>query len=218
MSSSHIRSMARGGVSILLLATPLLADGIEAAAAVAVGPTQRNAIPHSGDHTTALQLRVGWDQSPSQLRMDQWQVMAQSGSSETVQFVMTGLGAQRSWWTERHGAQAALGAELRLERYTGHSSLAGGTSPLASAQAWMVRPWLRAQAGFRGLLIPLPSPAMEALHWLTQGGRYTHPFTRIEVAVPLWQQGGEGPRGALRQMAPRWEGSVQLGMRFGGSL
>lgn len=216
MSSPALCSIAKGASLALLLAPSLFADGVETALGVAVGPTRRNAIPRSGDNTTALQLRVGWDQSPSQLRMDQWQVMAQSGSNETVRFAMAGLGCQRSWWTERHGAQAALGAELRAERFQGHSSLAGGISPLASTQAWMVRPWLRAQAGFRGLLIPLPNPGMQALHWLTQGGRYTHPFTRLEVAVPLWQQGGEGSGGTLRQMAPRWEGSIQLGMRFEG--
>ncbi|MBI1754445.1 MAG: hypothetical protein HY014_02270 [Acidobacteria bacterium] len=216
MFSTVFLTLLKRACLALLLAPPLLADGVEAALGVAVGPTRPNAILRSGDNTTALQLRAGWDQSPSQLRMDQWQVMAQSGSSETVRFVMAGLGCQRSWWTERHGAQAALGAELRVERFQGHSSLAGGVSPLASAQAWMVRPWLRAQVGFRGLLTPLPSPAMQTLHWLTQGGRYTHPFTRLEVAVPLWQQGGEGSGGALRQMAPRWEGSLQLGMRFGG--
>lgn len=218
MFSTVFLTLLRRACLALLLASPLLADGVEAALGVAVGPTRPNAIPRSGDNTTALQLRAGWDQSPSQLRMDQWQVMAQSGSSETVRFVMAGLGCQRSWWTERHGAQAALGAELRVERFQGHSSLAGGVSPLASAQTWMVRPWLRAQVGFRGLLIPLPSPAMQTLHWLTQGSRYTHPFTRLEVAVPLWQQGGEGSGGELRQMAPRWEGSLQLGMRFGGAF
>lgn len=40
----------------------------------------------------------------------------------------------------------------------------------------------------------------------------------VEVAVPLWHQGGDGPKGLLRQMAPRWEVSVQFGMRFGGAF
>jgi hypothetical protein len=149
--------------------------------------------------------------------MEQWQVMAQSGSNEDLKYAVSGLGYQRSWWTEHHGAQAALGAELRVERYQGRDSLASGPSPYSQNQTWMVRPWIRAQAGFRGILLPLPAPALEALAWLTQGGRYSHPFTRLEVAFPLWHQGGEGPGGALRQMAPRWEVSVQFGMRFGRS-
>jgi hypothetical protein len=200
---------------ILFLGLPLRADGVEVAVGVAVGPTNRGATAHSGDNTTALQLRAGWDHSPSYIRMDQWQVMAQSGSNHDLKMAVSGLGFQRSWWTERHGAQAALGAELRVERYQGHDSLAGGTSPLAQDQAWMVRPWIRAQAGFRGILIPLGSHATNLLAWLTQGGQYSHPFTRLEVAVPLWHQGGEGSGGTLRQMAPRWEASVQFGMRFG---
>jgi hypothetical protein len=150
--------------------------------------------------------------------MDQWQALAQTGSNQDLQYTMVGAGWQRSWWTEYHGAQAALGGELRTERYQGHSSLASGPSPLAQEQAWVVRPWIRAQAGFRGILIPfLPPGAFNFLAWLTEGGAYSHPFTRLEVAVPLWHQGGEGPRGLLRQMAPRWEASLQFGMRFGRS-
>lgn len=200
-----------------LLGPNLRADGIEAALGLAVGPTNRGAAPgRQGDNTTALQVRVGWDQALSHSRMNQWQAMAQNGSNEALKYTLAGVGGQRSWWTEHHGAQVALGAELRLENYRGHSSLAAGPSALDQTRAWMIRPWVRAQAGFRGILIPLPSPATELLAWLTQGGTYTHPFTRLEVAVPLWHQGGTGPGGLLRQMAPRWEGSVQFGMRFGG--
>ena len=204
---------------LLVLATtalPLSAGGLEVAAGLAIGPTDRG--PGPGDRkdgTTALQLRVGWDRSPSQWRMDQLQFLGQAGSNEYLQYATAGAGWQRSWWTEHHGVQAALGAELRVERYRGHSSLAAGPSPLDGEQAWMVRPWLRAQVGFRGLLIPLHEPAGPLLAWLTQGGTITHPFTRLEVAVPLWHQGGDGPTGTLRQMAPRWEASVQLGVRFG---
>ena len=206
-------------LALALLCLPLRADGVEVALGWAVSPTNRGAAPQSrGDNADALQLRAGWDISPSQIRMDQWQVMAQSGSNQDLKFAMSGLGYQRSWWTERHGAQAALGAELRVEHYRGHDSLASGPSPLAGDQTWMVRPWIRAQAGFRGILIPLgPLEATQLLAWLTQGGRYSHPFTRFELAIPLWHQGGEGPDGTLRQMAPRWEGSVQFGMRFGGA-
>lgn len=201
----------------LFLGLPLCADGVEAALGITIGPTSRGTAPGTGGaSTTALLLRAGWDSPPSYTRMDQWQVMAQSGSNHDLKFGMSGLGFQRSWWTERHGAQAALGAELRVERYQGRDSLAGGTSPSAQDQTWMVRPWVRAQAGFRGILIPLPAPAAQLLAWFTQGGRYSHPFTRLEVGIPLWHQGGEGPGGTLRQSAPRWEGSVQFGMRFGG--
>jgi hypothetical protein len=148
--------------------------------------------------------------------MDQWQALAQTGSNHDLAYAMAGAGWQRSWWTEHHGAQAALGAELRAERYQGRTSLASGPSPLDHDQAWMFRPWVRAQVGFRGILIPfLPDPAGRFLVWLTQGGTYTHPFTRLEVAVPLWREGGDGPNGLLRQMAPRWEASIQFGMRFG---
>lgn len=204
-------------VTLFCLAAPLRADGVEVALGVAIGPTNQGAAPQSrGDGTTALQLRAGWDESPSYTRMDQWQVMAQSGSNEDLKFVMSAVGYQRSWWSEYHGVEAALGAELRVERYQGHDSLAGGPSALAQEQTWMVRPWLRAQAGFRGIVIPFLGPrASELMGWLTQGGQYTHPFTRLEVAVPLWYQGGEGPKGLLRQMAPRYEVAVQFGMRFG---
>jgi hypothetical protein len=202
-----------------ILCLPLRADGLEAALGLAVGPTARGAAPGSrGDNTDALLVRVGWDHSPSPFRMDQWQAVAQTGSNEDLAYAMAGAGWQRSWWSEYHGAQAALGAELRAERYRGHNSLASGPSPLDGDQAWMVRPWLRAQVGFRGILIPLlPIQASDLLIWLTQGGTYTHPFTRLEVAVPLWHQGGEGTSGLLRQMAPRWEASAQFGMRFGRS-
>ena len=208
---------ARLFIPLFLLCLPIRADGLEAALGLAVGPTVRGAAAGSrGDTTDALQVRMGWDNSPSPYRMDQWQALAQTGSSEDLAYATAGLGWQRSWWTEYHGAQAALGAELRAERYQGHSSLAGGPSPLSHDQAWMVRPWVRAQVGFRGILIPVvPVQASEFLLWLTQGGTYTHPFTRLEVAVPLWNQGGEGPGGLLRQMAPRWEISLQFGMRFG---
>lgn len=202
-----------------LLAWPLQADGVEVALGVAVGIAHQGPTPQSRkDNTTSLQLRAGWDASPSYVRMDQWQVMALSGTSQYLKLAMSGLGLQRSWWTAHHGAQAALGAELRVERYQGHSSLAAGPSPFAGDQAWMVRPWVRAQAGFRGILVPLPSPAAELLAGLTQGGRYSHPFTRLEVAVPLWHQGGEGAGGTLRRMAPRWEASLQFGMRFSRGL
>jgi hypothetical protein len=207
--------------ALLLVATGLVlrADGVEVALGMAVGPTNRGVAPDSRqDNTTGLQLRAGWDRSPSYTRMDQWQALAQTGSNEFLKYDMAGAGWQRSWWTEYHGAEAALGTELRMERYQGHSSLAGGPSPLAQNQAWVVRPWIRAQAGFRGILIPLPEPGTRLLAWFTQGGRYSHPFTRLEVAIPLWQQGGEGPNGTLRQMAPRWEGSLQFGMRFGGAF
>jgi hypothetical protein len=209
----------RSALLLLLVALALRADGVEVAVGVAVGPTNRGAIATSrADNTTALQLRAGWDNSFSNTCLNQWQALAQTGSNEFLKYDMAGAGWQRSWWTRYHGAEAALGAELRVERYQGHDSLAGGPSALAGNQAWMVRPWLRAQAGFRGILIPLPEPGMRLLAWLTQGGSYTHPFTRLEVAIPLWQQGGEGPNGTLRQMAPRWEGSLQFGMRFGGAI
>jgi hypothetical protein len=199
------------------MVVPLWGDGVEVAVGLAVSPTQRGAAAGSGgDNTTGLLLRAGWDESLSYTRLDQWQVMALSGSNEDMKFAMSGLGFQRAWWTERHGAQAALGAELRVERYEGRDSLASGPSPLAQEQAWLVRPWMRAQASFRGILIPLgPVQAGQLLAWLTQGGRYSHPFTRLEVAVPLWHQGGDGPKGLLRQMAPRFEVSLQFGMRFG---
>lgn len=203
---------------VLTLALSLRADGVEVALGAAMGPTNRSALSTVGDNTTALQLRAGWDGSPSYTRMDQWQVMAQSGSNHDLTYAASGLGLQRSWWSEHHGAQAALGAELRVERYQGHDSLAAGRSPLMGNQTWMVRPWLRGQVGFRGLLIPLPAPGTEVLAWLTMGGRYTHPFTRLELAVPLWHEGGIGPGGSLRQMAPRWEASVQFGMRFSQAL
>ncbi len=201
----------------MLLCLHLRADGVEVAVGVSVGPTARGAAPGSGgDNTTALQVRVGWDHAPSQHRLNQWQALAQRGSSQSLQYAMAGAGWQRSWWTEEHDAQAALGTELRLEQYGGHSSLAGGPSPLEGERAWLARPWVRGQVGFRGILIPfLPHPAEGLLAFLTRGGSYTHPFTRLELALPLWHQGGEGPRGLLRQMAPRWEASVQFGMRFG---
>ncbi len=195
---------------------PLRGEGLEVAVGLAVSPTQRGAASAGrGDTTTGLMLRAGWDEAMAYTRMDQWQVLALSGSNEDLKFAMSGLGFQRAWWTERHGAQAALGAELRVERYAGKDSLAAGPAPLAREQAWMVRPWVRTQAGFRGILLPLGSGATELLAWLTQGGRYSHPFTRLEVAVPMWHQGGDGPKGLLRQMAPRFEVSLHFGMRFG---
>ena len=205
-------------MALLLGGLSLRADGLEVAVGGTVGFTTQGPIPGSkGDNTTALHLRVGWDQSPSHLQMDQWQALAQNGSSSDLRYSVAGAGWQHSWWSEYHGVQAALGAELRVEQYSGHSSLVSGPSPLAGNQVLLVRPWLRGQVGFRGILLPLPYPAAELLGVLTQGGTYTHPFTRLEVAVPLWQQGGTGPSGLLRQTAPRWEASLQFGMRFGRS-
>ena len=223
-ASLHDAACKRHGMNLFpriflplsLLCLPLRADGLEVALGLAVGPTNPGAAPHLGDNTTALQLRAGWDSSLSYTRIDQWQALAQRGSNENLKYDIAGAGWQRSWWTERHGAQAALGVELRGERYQGKDSLDAGPSPLTRDQAWIVRPWIRGQVGFRGILIPLPEPGGRLFAWLTQGGRYSHPFTRLEVAVPLWHQGGEGPGGLLRQMAPRWEGSVQFGIRFGG--
>lgn len=208
---------SRPWLLMLFLALPLRADGVEVALGVCVAPTGRGAAPGSfSDNTTALQVRLGWDQSPSQVRMDQWQALAQGGSSHDLQYSVAGAGWQRSWWTKDHQLQGALGADLRVEQYQGHSSLASGPTALGSQRAWLVRPWLRAQAGFRGILFPfLSEPAGGLLAALTHGGVYTHPFTRLEVAIPLWHQGGEGDVGLLRQMAPRWEASVHLGMRFG---
>ncbi|MDP1831215.1 MAG: hypothetical protein Q8K67_04075 [Geothrix sp.] len=207
---------SRRWLLILLLGLPLAADGLEVALGMAVGPTSRTAAPYSGNSTTGLQIRAGWDSSLSYTRIDQWQALAQRGSNENLDYDIAGAGWQRSWWTERHGAQVALGVELRGERYQGKDSLVAGPSPLPQDQAWIVRPWIRGQVGFRGILIPLPEPGGRLLGWLTQGGRYSHPFTRLEVAVPLWHQGGGGPQGLLRRMAPRWEACLQFGMRFGG--
>ena len=212
---------SQGGRSLLLMALllgglSLRADGIEASVGLAIGATTQGPTPGSkGDNTDGLQLRVGWDHSPSQWQMDQWQALAQNGSSSDLRYTVAGAGWQHSWWSEYHGAQAALGAELRAEQYTGHSSLVSGPSPLAGNQVLMVRPWVRGQVGFRGILIPFLPDAGRLLAFLTQGGTYTHPFTRLEVALPLWHQGGTGPSGLLRQMAPRWEASLQFGMRFG---
>lgn len=201
---------------LLLLACSLHADGVEAALGLGILPTRQEGTGGpGGDTAAALQVRVGWDQSPSYTRMTQWQAQVQSGSNHDLGFITAGGGLQQSWWSENHGVQAALGAELRLERYEGRSSLASGPSPLDGQVAWMARPWLRGQVGFRGIFLPLDSRWGEILAGLTQGGRYSHPFTRLEVAVPLWHQGGEGSGGALRNMAPRYEISIQFGMRFG---
>lgn len=200
----------------VLVVSPLLADGVETALGLGILPTRQGGPgAPGGDAATALQLRIGWDHAPSDRRMAQGQVLAQSGSSHDLRFVQVGGGMQLSAWTEHHGLQAALGAELRAERYEGRSSLASGPSPLAGQAAWMVRPWIRGQVGFRGIVIPLESPWGDLLAGLTQGGRYTHPFTRVDVAFPLWHEGGTGAGGDLRHMAPRYELSLQLGMRFG---
>lgn len=199
-----------------LLALSLRADGLECALGLGVLPTAKGGPTHpDGDAITALQVRLGGDHSSSYQQMTQWQVQAQSGSSSDLGFTSAGGGLQQSWWSSNHGFEAALGTELRVERFEGRSSLAQGLSPLDGTVAWMVRPWVRGHLGFRGILLPLGRPSTDLLAWLTQGGRYSHPFTRIEVALPLWNQGGSGTAGALRHMAPRYEFSLQFGMRFG---
>ncbi len=200
----------------VLLFSPLRAEGVETALRIGILPTRQGGPgAPGGDAATALQVRIGWDHAPSDRRMTQWQVQAQSGSNHDLTLIHAGGGLQTSWWSGNHGLQAALGTELRVERYEGRSSLASGPSPLEGRAAWMVRPWVRGQVGFRGIIIPLEAPWGDLLAGLTQGGRYTHPFTRVEVAVPLWHEGGTGPGGDLRHMAPRYEISLQLGMRFG---
>jgi hypothetical protein len=211
-----MRVLPRLLLAPILMVSPLLGDGVETALGLGILPTRQGGPGDpGGDAATALQLRIGWDHAPSYRRMAQWQVQAQSGSNHDLRFIQAGGGIQESWWTENHGLQAALGAELRAERYAGRSSLASGPSPLAGQAAWMVRPWIRGQVGFRGIVIPLEGAWGDLLARLTQGGRYTHPFTRVEVAVPLWHEGGTGAGGDLRHMAPRYEISLQLGMRFG---
>ncbi len=203
-------------LALLFLALPLRADGLEFALGLGILPTTQGGPAYpDGDPATALQLRIGWDHSPSYLCMTQWQVQAQSGSNADLRFVTTGLGLQQSWWSRNHGFEGALGTELRVERYEGRSSLAEGPSPLDGQVAWMVRPWIRGQIGFRGILIPFGWSSTDLLAALTQGGRYSHPFTRLEVALPLWNQGGTGLAGDLLHRAPRYEISLQFGMRFG---
>lgn len=203
-------------LALLFLSVPLRADGLEFALGLGIlNTTQGGPAYPGGDPATALQLRIGGDHSPSYLRMTQWQFQAQSGSNADLRFTTAGGGLQRSWWSRNHGFEGALGTELRVERYEGHASLGEGPSPLDGQVAWMVRPWLRGQIGFRGILIPLHRPSTDLLALLTRGGHYSHPFTRLEVAVPLWNQGGTGPAGALLHMAPRFEISIQFGMRFG---
>jgi hypothetical protein len=208
--------LAIAALTLVLLSLPLRADGLEFALGLGILPTtQRGPAYPDGDPATALQLRLGWDRSPSYLRMTQWQFQAQSGSNADLRFATTGAGLQRSWWSRNHGFEGAVGTELRVERYVGRSSLGEGPSPLDGQVAWMVRPWLRGQMGFRGILIPLGRPSTDLLALLTQGGHYSHPFTRLEVALPLWNEGGPGLAGELRHRAPRYEISIQFGMRFG---
>ena len=88
---------------------------------------------------------------------------------------------------------------------------------LRHAEAWMLRPWVRMGCSLRGLWLPDPVfflTGYPLIARLTQGGPTTHPITRLEVAMPLWRQGGEGRTGQLRQMAPGFELDYQLGMQF----
>ena len=164
----------------------------------------------------------------------------ETGANGYLRFESLGLGLQRQWRADPQPNQvsAYVGIDLRLEHLRGRALDPGQQGvqvwvadpifgsgwrwephpvDLTRTEAWLLRPWARAGLTVRGLWIPDPLFFMTGhslLAWFTQGGRDVHPLTRLEVATPLWRQGGASRTGQLRQMAPAFELSYQLGARF----
>lgn len=164
----------------------------------------------------------------------------EQGANGYLRFESLGLGLQRAWRGRERPFQVTgyLGLDLRLEHLRGRALEAHEqgyqalvTDPvfgtgwvwqpypvdLTRREAWLLRPWARAGLTVRGLWLPDPGfflTGHSLLAWFTQGGPQVHPLTRLEVALPLWHQGGPGRTGQLRQLAPGFEVSYQLGLRY----
>jgi hypothetical protein len=96
----------------------------------------------------------------------------------------------------------AIGAELRAEHAEGDVVVAPN-QPLASVSTDLVRPWLVANFGYKGFLVPLPSVQARVV-----------PITKLIVSLPMYAKGAAGNEGALREGISGPQFSVQAGVRF----
>ena len=179
-----------GTLGMLVMGTLARAQGIEIGASFA---QQRPALP-SGREAAGPGLHLAWDlgepgRFPTQLTVGYARLTVDGTRRDLL-----GLGLQQAWWSNRYDGHALLGLEARGER------LVGPRGPVSYA-----RGWARAGLGFRGILVPLFP--WDAAYLLRGNDRFV-PFTRIELAVPLWK------RAASPAPPPSWELSLQLGLRL----
>lgn len=222
---------------LLCASTWLAAQGWDAT--LGVGMQRRESIPLGpaslgGTNQTPVTFRLDWDRvsrlATHGVLRDQWTVAYSTARNIECDEQTLALGCQRVYWDQGpFRMHAGLGAELRGSRRIGKDfdvyykvpatdpwsppgSYYGASIPvhLGGTTAWEARPMLRAFVGCRGILIPI-FPFL--LMWGRQPGA-VHSLTRIEVALPLWRQGGEGAQGTLRKLAPGPEFNVSMGVRF----
>jgi hypothetical protein len=125
-----------------------------------------------------------------------------------VKYGFLGGGLQLTVHTRNDFWFATLGAEARLERVTGDAYYFPGQTPSTT----LVRPWVAASFGFKGLFLPLPG--MDIVNYYATRSRRIAPITRFEIAVPVWARGGAGPSGVLARAASAPQVSVMMGIRF----
>ncbi|MBI3131041.1 MAG: hypothetical protein HYZ13_06755 [Acidobacteria bacterium] len=177
-------------LGMLVMGTLARAQGLEIGASFA---QQRPALP-SGREAAGPGLQLAWDlgepgRLPTQLTVSYARLTVDATKRDLL-----GVGLQQAWWSERFDGHALLGLEARVERLEGpRGSVTFG------------RAWARAGLGFRGILVPLFP--WDAAYLLRGNDRFV-PFTRIQLAVPLWK------RAATPAPPPSWELSLQLGLRL----
>lgn len=106
-----------------------------------------------------------------------------------------------------HGAPSkawfvAVGSELRAEHAEGQT-VSAPNQPLRTVSTDLVRPWVQAYFGYKGVIIPMPF-----IH------SYVMPITKVIVSRPLYFKGGQGQEGALREGINTPQLSLQIGARF----
>jgi hypothetical protein len=211
----------------------MLGVGMQRREAITLGPATVG-----GSNQTSLGLRLTWDQgsrlATGGMVRDQWTVALSTARNIECDEQTLALGCQRVYWAQGpFRLHAGVGAELRGSRRVGKDfdadykvpatgpwdppgSYYGASLPvhLGGTTVWEARPTLRAFVGFRGIPIPF-YPSLWV--WGREPGR-VHSLTRLEVALPLWKEGGSGSQGLLRKLAPGLEFHVSMGVRFNAPL
>lgn len=182
--------MSKFAFALALFASLARAQGLDVAISYS---QQRPALP-AGHEPSGIGVHGAWDLGePDRFKTQLRASYARLGADRATRDLLS-FGLQQAWWSEGHEGHALLAVEARTERLRE-----------ADSSLTYVRAWARGGLGFRGILVPLP-PWGTA--FLARGSERFVPFTRVELAVPLWK------RRAPSLAPPTWELSLQLGLRM----
>ncbi len=180
----------RTAFALLLPAALAWGQGLEFGVSYAL---QRPALP-SGHEPSGVGFHGAWDLSDPGRFRTQLRASYARPAADRATHDMLAFGLQQAWWSEGQEGHALLALEARAERLGE-----------AGASVTYLRAWARGGLGFRGILVPL-------LPWNTgfvaRGSERFVPFTRVELAVPLWKRSAPG------FVPPNWELSLHLGLRM----